>query len=268
MMPKLGSSTDPTKDVLGEIGKIGKFGFDFAEITIEGPEAFAWKLLPKKEKIKALLGKYKMFSVGHTMWFGDFGAPYESARKGWVEEGKKDIDLAKEIGMEFLVFHFDPSPFFFEGKRMRKVILGNYVRSMKELVSCGREKGVRLVMENCGVSNETGGVKDYKHVIDRVRGLGVHIDVGHAFVAGGMKNVLAFIRTFRGRIEHVHMHDNRGSRDDHLPLGAGSMDYQKVAGALKKSGYDKTVTFEVFAGEQHLAGFSAEKFKEAWENSY
>jgi sugar phosphate isomerase/epimerase len=265
MMPKFGTSTRTSYDTLEEIEEIGKLGFDFVEIIIDAPKAFPEDLMRRKEKILKLLRKYRMFAVGHSMCFGDFGTPFENVRKGWVEEGKKVIDVAKELGIKFVVFHLESHPLLFKERRMQRKIINNHIKSMKELVEYGKTKGVGIVMENCGWAKELSKLSNYKYVIDRVRGLGVNIDIGHALMLGGMKNVMKFIRTFGKKIEHIHMHDNRGS-DDHFPLGLGELEYEKVAGALKKTGYNKTITFEVFAKEHDLAAFSAEKFKKAWNS--
>lgn len=265
MMPKFGTSTRPSYDILEEIEEIGKLGFDFVEITIEGPKAFAEDHRRRKEKILKLLRKYRMFAIGHSMWFVDFGTPYENVRKGWIEEGKKDIDVAKELGIRFLVFHLESNnPLLFKDRRMRRKIINNNVKSMKELVEYGGNKGVGVVMEN-GIGKELSKLSNYKDVIDKVKGLGVCIDIGHAFMLGGMKNVTKFIRTFRKKIGHIHMHDNRGKKDDHFPLGLGELEYEKVAKALKRIGYNKTITFEIFSREHDFAAFSAEKFKRAFK---
>ena len=51
---------------------------------------------------------------------------------------------------------------------------------------------------------------------------------------------------FGERIGHVHLSDNRGAYDEHLALGAGTIDFPQLAENLHKFGYDGTVTFEVF----------------------
>ncbi|MEE9323745.1 MAG: sugar phosphate isomerase/epimerase family protein [Candidatus Aenigmarchaeota archaeon] len=264
-MPKFGNSTKPSHDILEEIEKIGKLGFDFVEITIEGPKAFSEDLMRKKEKILKLIKKYGMFAVGHGMWFVDFGTPYENVRKGWIEEGKKDIDVAKELGIKFLVFHMESNdPLLLKDRRMRRKIINNNVKSMKELVDYGKTKGVGIVMEN-GIGKELSKLSNYKYVIDKVKGLGINIDIGHAFMLGGMKNVMKFIRAFRKKIEHIHIHDNRGSKDDHFPLGLGELEYEKVAKALKRIGYKKTITFEIFTKDRDFAANSMKKFRDAWK---
>ena len=45
---------------------------------------------------------------------------------------------------------------------------------------------------------------------------------------------------------YVHVSDNRGRRDDHLPVGEGYIDFPAVAAALNKIGYQGGLTLEIF----------------------
>jgi sugar phosphate isomerase/epimerase len=266
-MPKLGNMANPAENTLEEIEKIGKLGFDFAEISIEGPKAFPENLRRNKAKILQALKKYRMFIVGHTMWWNDMGSPYEHVRQGWVRESEKAIDIASELGIKLVNFHFDSVPsMLMKESRTRKKILDNYVKSLNELVAYGKGRGVGVMLENGASSKDFSDVATYRYVVDKVKGLGVHLDVGHAFIHGGMKNVLKFISTFKKRIVHVHIHDNYGKRDDHLPLGVARIEYESVIKALKKIGYRNTITFEVFTRDRDLAAYSMKKFRDAWNS--
>ncbi len=44
-------------------------------------------------------------------------------------------------------------------------------------------------------------------------------------------------------IRHIHLTDNFGENDDHLPLGDGNYDYTEFAGFLRDFPY--TITLEV-----------------------
>jgi sugar phosphate isomerase/epimerase len=46
-------------------------------------------------------------------------------------------------------------------------------------------------------------------------------------------------------IIEVHVHDNRGDRDSHEPLGAGDTPFPAVAGALMAVGFDGVSTIEI-----------------------
>ena len=63
---------------------------------------------------------------------------------------------------------------------------------------------------------------------------------------GDAERALKFINCFRGRLGHVHISDNSGKRDDHLPVGEGNFDFKRFVSELKKSGYDNTITLEIF----------------------
>jgi len=110
---------------------------------------------------------------------------------------------------------------------------------------------------------EISAFSDYKFVIDRVPGLSVHFDVAHAFINGGMKSVKGFTNTFKRQIVHVHFSDSLGF-DEHLPIGKGNIDYEKVVKLLKKIGYERNITFEVFTDNRMEVVKSREKIERFW----
>ncbi len=63
----------------------------------------------------------------------------------------------------------------------------------------------------------------------------------------------------------MHVHDNTGYRDEHLPLGAGKVDWPAAARLLRGAGYDGTVTLEVFSEEPELVRTSERLWRGWWE---
>ena len=61
---------------------------------------------------------------------------------------------------------------------------------------------------------------------------------------------------------HVHVHDNDGTADQHLPLGEGTLDVAAAARALHAQQYDGLVTIEVFEDEGRAR--SRERWEAAW----
>ncbi len=90
-----------------------------------------------------------------------------------------------------------------------------------------------------------------------------HLDVAHAFIENRMKGVSDYIEAFRERLVHVHIHDNHGKWDEHLPLGRGKIDFRNVARFLKEISYARTITFEVFTSRADAVR-SRESFKKQW----
>jgi len=261
-LPKFGVATNPSVDVLKEIKTIAGLGFDFVEICIEGPEGKPEILLEKKKDILSLLGKYKIFAIAHTSWWVELGSEYESVRNGWLEECKKAIEISSELGLRLLNLHSTSMGLYFRHKH-KIIVLNNLVESLRQLVEYSKKYGVGIMLENVPPGYGISGLKDFKYIVDRVPELKVHLDIGHTFVQDGMKNVERYIKTFKDRIEHIHIHDNYGKRDDHLPVGRGRINFVRVVKMLKKINYDKTITLEVFTSKKD-AMKSREKIKKLW----
>jgi sugar phosphate isomerase/epimerase len=145
----------------------------------------------------------------------------------------------------------------------RKIVLDNLIKSLREIVSHAKGYNVDVMLENTPVSNGIHNVDEFKYIIDNVATLFVHLDIPHAFTSGGMKSVIDYINTFRDKIIHIHWHDNHGQKDEHLPIGEGSIDHQKAIKALKDIGYDRTITLEVFTNSND-AKSSADQLRTIW----
>jgi sugar phosphate isomerase/epimerase len=66
---------------------------------------------------------------------------------------------------------------------------------------------------------------------------------------------------------HVHVSDNKRVNDDHLPLGVGTIDWPEQLGLLKASGYDGTITVEVFTPDRTFVVDSAERVRRIWQEA-
>lgn len=88
-------------------------------------------------------------------------------------------------------------------------------------------------------------------IIDTVNreNLGFILDVGHANTNGNVEKFLEL----KDRIIHAHIHDNHGDRDEHLPVGNGTVPWNKVASAFE--GYEGRMVTEsrsLIEGERSL----------------
>lgn len=263
-LPKFGMLTNPTIDILKEIGTVARFGFDYVELGIEEPKGKPDILNKRKEEILDFLQKNKFFAIGHFVWWAELGTTYDLVRRAWLEECKKAIEICSKLEIKKLTVHSHSRGTSLRNKDSKKVILDNCIRSLKELVEYGRKFDVNIMFENAVERPEITSLKDFKYIISRVPGIKVHLDIGHAFIWGGMKNIRNFIMVFRSEIEHVHLHDNHGKEDEHLPIGKGKINFIQVIKLLKKINYDKTITLEVFSKNRKDVIKSREKIKKLW----
>lgn len=264
MIPKFGILTNPSVDILKEIENIARLGFDFVEIGIEGPEGKPEILLEKKKDILNLLRKHKIFAIGHTSWWVELGSEYEPVRDGWLEECKKVIEISGEVNLPFVNFHSTAMGLYFRYDKHKRIILNNWIESLKRLVEHSKKYKVGIMLENVPEGYGVSSLKDFKYIVSHVPEVKMHLDIGHAFIQGGMKNIGKYIKTFKDRIEHIHISDNYGEHDDHLPIGKGKINFVRVVKMLKKINYDKTITLEVFTKNRIDAVRSREKIRKMW----
>ncbi|HWQ66765.1 MAG TPA: sugar phosphate isomerase/epimerase family protein [Methanospirillum sp.] len=105
----------------------------------------------------------------------------------------------------------------------------------------GQECGVVPCIENmpgipdflCQYPEEILGL------IEGIEGIGLTIDFGHANTIG---KVDAF-RKYLSEASHVHIHDNKGKSDEHLPIGAGTIDWKSLSRDLS-SQYNGVIVVE------------------------
>lgn len=263
---KFGLLTDPIEFVPDEISRFHKLGFDYVEIGIEEPNATPRILMRQRDEILSLLSANGMSALGHTAYWVGFGSSHEKARLGWIEEAKDMILVAPELKIRLLNFHFYTKfGRVSANKESRGIFLRNFVDAMKELTQFAATKKVDLMLENTPPANGSplDSIECFSHVMKEVPALKFHLDVAHAFIENRMKGVRDYINAFGDRLAHVHMHDNHGEWDEHLPLGRGKIDFRKVARFLKEVNYDRTITFEVFTSRADAVR-SREFFKKQW----
>lgn len=269
-IPKFGLLTNPSLNVISEIKEIDRLEFDYVEIAIEGPEGNPQILKDKQNEIIELLSHSRFGNstpLGHTVPWVDLGSDYERIRQAWVSEAIGEIKLAEELGISIINFHSSAKGMFFGHKR-RKIILDNWIKSLDEIISHTVQddnlSNMQIMLENIPVSSSgIHKLEEFKYILDNVPGLKVHLDIPHAFTSGGMQAIIDYIRTFRDKIIHIHWHDNHGLDDEHLPIGKGIIDHNRVVEELKSINYNKTITLEVFTNKQD-AKDSANKLKELW----
>lgn len=91
--------------------------------------------------------------------------------------------------------------------------------------------GARLMLENV----YEGGPEDMLILLERLkdRAVGFCLDAGHAS-AFSQSNLDTWLDVLGPYLGQLHLHDNFGKADDHLALGGGVIDFNKIFDYLKK----------------------------------
>ena len=251
---QLGLMNNPARDVAKEIARIAGLGFSFVDLTLEPPAARADRV--DTRKVRAALETHGLGVVGHTAYYLPIASAFDAVRDGALREAERCLKVFAEIGATVMNLHLDTrvpghDPAF---------ILRRNREAIERLLPTAEAHGITLMVENSeGEDADTMAV-----VLDGLPTVGLHLDIGHANI--GVKKSLApgLLERFGDRLKHVHLSDNKGTRDDHLAIGAGTISWKRELRALKATGYDGTVTLETFYGDSALILYSRDKVTALW----
>ncbi len=252
---KIGYPNHPRKDLLEEIEWIGKNGFDFVDLFLE--EDLAAPHMVDIKATKKLLKKYNLSTVGHTPWYLPTGSPSKTIRDAAVTEANKCFEVFTQLNVKFVTIHSNWPPKLFSLKEGIKF----QVETLRKIVRNAKAFDISIVYEP--IDSPYDNVKNIAEILDSVPDLYLHIDIGHANLSG--RNPEEFIKKLHKRLKHIHLHDNDGNRDLHLPIGAGKINWGRLIRVLKKY-YDGTITLEIFSQDRDFVLLSKEKLKTLWGN--
>ena len=243
---QFGAMNFPIHPLLEEIDRITKMEFDFIEISMDAPMAHYTVIIEQKTAILNRLKRSGLNLVCHLPTFVSAADLTEGIRKASQKEMIRSLETAAELNPVKVSVH--PGMVNGVGIFMKETVIGYAMDHLDGMVQRARELGVTLCLENMfpkyGFMTEPD---EFLPVFKRFDDLLFLLDVGHARI--GQKDtgkIIRFIELLGNRLGHLHLSDNRGKMDDHLALGDGYIDFTEIVSALKKTGYDDTVTLEVF----------------------
>jgi sugar phosphate isomerase/epimerase len=157
-----------------------------------------------------------------------------------VAEVQLTVDLAQVLPFRTLVLHVGmPAHIAADDDNDA----GAARRSLDVIVPYAAQRGVQVALEV--QTNALSTPDALVAIIDDAADwppTGICLDVGHARLLGDPVDA---IETASGLIVASHVHDTRGSRDDHLVPYDGSIEWARALLAFQKVGYSGPWTFEL-----------------------
>ncbi len=254
----IGAMNNPMVEVVDEINTYAEAGFDFIDLTLEPQKAYS-RTLPVKE-IKKALGDTGLGIIGHTAHYLPIATPMPEVRRAAIEEIERDILIFAELGAELVNIH----PFVWAPLHETRWIREANIDAFQHLSDRCRAVGMRLMLEN--MPPHFNSPRDLANVFAAVPEMGFHLDVGHANLETEHNMTVELASYFADKLCHVHFSDNNGGNLDlHLPLGVGKIDWKWIIHILKRVGYDRTITLEVFTDDREYLNRSRDKLREWWD---
>ena len=189
-----------------------------------------------------------------------------------MDELKRVIDVADDLPYARLILHMG-GPRETADPRKRDAAFS----SLEHLVLHAGHDGVTICVEN--TLSEMGDPAYLRAFVDETRlaGLRFNFDIGHAHLAElpEEERLEKSFAPLRDLVSSVHLHDNHGEKDEHLPPYDGSIDWPNAVKTLQsapqtglplvlelkeKTGHEAPTATEQLAA----ARASLDRFEEAW----
>jgi len=218
---------DFSADLFEEID-FAKENFDFIELTLdENLSKYNKKYL---QKLKRALKNFKVY--GHIHWEIKL---YNKDKKE-IEKAIKSIKIFKQIGIKSLTTH--PS---WNKEIPEKKLIENNLYSLKIINDFCKRHKLKLMIENIQRSPFNKAKFLFKFV-EQIQNSKITFDTGHS--AKVSKFEFSKFLKLKNQIGHIHLHDCINGFD-HLDFKNKSK-FKKVVNEIKNSGYNKTITLEIF----------------------
>jgi len=226
----------------------GELGLDFIELNTNFPMQQIHRMDPE-----ALNRLAKRYDIGYTIHLND-EMPVADFNPGIAQAYCRavldTIEFAKKIGCKVLNLHISEGAHYTTPNRIvyfYEAYEEEYLRGMAAFrdacESAIGDSGIRICMENSKAYFDFQ--KTALDILLESPVFALTLDIGHNHCSGYADE--DWIRARSDRLQHMHMHDAKGSKQDHQPLGKGEMDISGYLSLAQQCGC--TVLLEVKTAE-------------------
>lgn len=228
--------------------------FDFVEVHMDS-WGRQW-LQRKGDDLQEIAGETTTDALVHLPFGNEnesVAASDSAIRTESIEWFQSCIETAASVGVKKGVLHVetdDDSAHLANDERQDELI-----DILRELDRFARDQEFTICVEN--LPDRYPDLDDLKTLAKRTE-LRFTLDTGHAKVNGYADEEIAqFVEQYGDRISHFHLNDTRKPADEHLPFGAGNIDFDQIFASLPSS-WEGTLTTEIKTFDYDYIRFSGE----------
>lgn len=157
------------------------------------------------------------------------------------------VELAKVFNSSWIVIHTYFSKIHNQEPWYQDYWIEENLKFWKNVIPVLEREKKTIVLENVFDVNP----KTIKELIDRLGSefFKACLDVGHCNVFSE-ESIKTWFEVLGESLRYLHISDNNGKRDSHLPVGSGSIDFQEVADSIPKNSKDLIVISEAFCSPE------------------
>jgi sugar phosphate isomerase/epimerase len=177
----------------------------------------------------------------------DISSPDLARREYALDEILRAVDAAALLGVHYFVIHPGPENSDIPSREERLLRIENVCAVLDRVAVRCSEAGIQCVLENKLPHLMFGQSADLLWILASLEGnrVGACLDTGHAFLAGDLYQLVFKMAPY---LRLLHVHDNKGHGDDHLPPGDGRIDWTVLLQKLSAGRYHGVFILEL-AGE-------------------
>jgi sugar phosphate isomerase/epimerase len=166
---------------------------------------------------------------------------------------KKSVEMANILNARGIVCHGGYNKWYFDGNK--QVWLDASLDTWQEILQ-GAGKGLPVMIENIFEEEPSTLIELFGYFKDKE--LYFCFDSGH-FNLFSKISLEEWLTPLKGKIREMHLHDNHGTSDEHLPVGMGTFPFRELKTFVKGLG-DVIYTSEIHGETRAVEGIK--KLKE------
>jgi sugar phosphate isomerase/epimerase len=229
------------KDPEDWVARIAEIGFDGWEISMDGWYHSVTDIPEKIKRSRKILQDTGIESSVHLPFSGlNLSSLNTDMWNATVSQLSACIESASEIA-DTITLH----PGYLEpnSRNVTSVAWNHHKEALARLSDVAERVGVCVALENMPNLEDVycRDPHELKDFTDAIPGISVTFDVGHANTNG---NLDAFCKMILPQAAHLHIHDNYGKYDEHLPLGKGSINWKKIMPKIREGYHGKIMVVE------------------------
>ena len=230
--------------------KMAELGYECIDFDLSDAESEYYSA--KEEFFFISVSKLKKSLSSNGITVNQIHGPWRFPSNEAAEEDRADrfgkmtkaASIAKFLGAKYMAVH-PLMPFGAESAENPDVVYEINRRFYKALSDVTGKLGVTLCLENMPFREfPLSSTESLLKLIEDINSphLKLCFDTGHAHLLG--EDLGNSIRKAGEKLKALHVHDNFGDKDAHLPPYDGSIDWGEVAEALFDIGYNGVINLE------------------------
>lgn len=140
-----------------------------------------------------------------------------------IKRMRQSLDIARRLKVSSVVFHTNHNPLL-SSKSYDNAVINGMCQGLSALLT--EYSDVNIYLENM-FDNEPVILEKIAENLKKYENFGICLDWAHAIIFGG--SIEKWIKSLAPYVKHLHINDNNLTKDQHLAVGSGQINWNEYA---------------------------------------